>query len=164
MGIVCKLIHHHEGILAAGVKAFLKGDGPVSVCQKKLLCQMVLFGGVEKKPLFPPLLHSLLSTPEKRFSDSSSLEPGSHSNGKNLSARFSLSVSRQSSNHHKADRVVAYLGKEGQGQPGFKPPVDRATVRPIKAEDFSAQPGEEIFVGLFRLADRGVAFQGKKEV
>lgn len=164
MGIVSKLTHHHEGILARGVKAFLNGYGLVSAFQKKLLCQMVLFGGVEKKPLLPPLLRSFLSTKKKLFSDSSFLEPRGHSNGKNLSPSFPLSVSGQSPNHHEADGLVAYHGKEGQGQPGFKPPGDRATIRPIHAEDFSAQPGEEIFVGLFRLANRGRAFHGEKEV
>jgi len=161
---VSKLIHHHEGILTRGVEAFFKGYRPISVFQKELLGQMVLFGGVEKEPLFPPRLHPPLGTLQELSSDSSSLEPGRYSNGKDLGARFPFSVSRQSPNHHKADRFVPCHGKEGEGHARFKPPVDCAIIRPIEAEEFSAQPGEEIFVGLFCLADRGVAFQGEKEV
>jgi hypothetical protein len=35
-------------------------------------------------------------------------------------------------------------------------------IKAINAENFSAQPGEEILVGLFCGTDRGFAFQGRK--
>lgn len=90
--IFFEIIHHHESVLAKGIKAFLDLHGPVTVSQEKFLGGKVFFGRVEKKPLLPEFFQSLVCIKKDFLSDSPVLKFRTDRDGKNLGRCFALTA------------------------------------------------------------------------